>query len=143
VEERFERDDAERTLELREERLVARREPHQIGEIIVRKEVDEVPAQVEVEALRQEVEIERVPIGREVSERTSPREEDGTLVVPIYEEKLMVVKRLVLKEELRIRRREVARKQRFEERVRKERVVVEDPDKTGAVHEHYASGKAR
>lgn len=141
MEERFENDDGERTLELREERLVARRKPHKIGEIVVRKEVDKVPVQVEVEALRQEVEIERVPIGREVSKRTPPRQENGTLIVPIYEEKLVVVKRLVLKEELRIRRREVSRKQRFEERVRKERAVVEDPDNTGAVHEHHASGK--
>lgn len=130
--------EAEQTIELREERLVPRREPRRIGEIIVRKEVEEVPAQVEAEALRHEVDVERVAVNQEVDRRRDPWDEDGTLVVPVYEERLVVVKRLVLKEELRIRRREVTHSQRFADSVRRERLVIDDPDRTGVVHEYRA-----
>ena len=52
------------------------------------------------------VEIERVPVGRTLAEGEAPprsREEGDTLVVPVVEEVAVVVKRLVLREELRLR----------------------------------------
>lgn len=136
-------DEDERTIEVREERLTPRRERRQIGEIILRKKVEEAPARVEVEALRQEVDVERVPVGKEVDDRRAPWQEDGTLVVPVYEERLVVVKRLVLKEELRIRRRDVTRRLRLEDVVRREHVVVEDPQHTGVVHERFRGAERR
>src|SRR5438105_6692183 len=57
---------------LREERLVAHREMEQVGEIVVRTEVESVPGRLEVEAQREEVAIEHVPIGQVVSERSAP-----------------------------------------------------------------------
>ena len=52
------------------------------------------------------VEIERVPVGRTLAEGEAPprsREEGDTLVVPLVEEAAVVVKRLVLREEVRLR----------------------------------------
>ena len=52
------------------------------------------------------VEVERVPVGRTLAEgepRPESREEGDTLVVPVLEEVAVVVKRLVLREELRLR----------------------------------------
>jgi len=129
--------DAEQTLELREEQLVARKDLRQVGEVRVRTIVEEVPGRLEVEALREEVEIEHVPMGQTVSERTGPWEEDDVLVVPVYEEQLVVVKRLVLKEHLKIRRVSSRQRQLFEDRLRRDRLVVEDPSNTHLVHETY------
>lgn len=48
-------------------------------------------------------EIERVTLGHEIREVPQTREEDGVLVIPVVEEILVIEKRLVLKEEIRLR----------------------------------------
>ena len=56
------------------------------------------------ETLRsQRTEIRRVPVGREVSEVPATRQEGDVTIVPVVEEVLVVVRRLVLKEEIRLR----------------------------------------
>jgi len=130
--------DTDRTLELREEQLVARKDLREVGEITVRTVVEEVPGRLEVEAQREEVEIEHVPVGQIVTERVDPYEEDGVLVVPVYEEQLVVVKRLVLKEHLRVRRVASTEHQLFEDTLRRDRLVIDDPNNTHLVHEQYA-----
>ena len=57
------------------------------------------------ELLTQEsVDIERRSIGRPVETAPDIREEGDTIVIPIVEEVLVVERRLVLKEEIRVRR---------------------------------------
>jgi len=57
------------------------------------------------ETLRsQRTEIRRVPVGREVSEVPATRQEGDVTIVPVVEEELVVVRRLVLREEIRLRR---------------------------------------
>jgi uncharacterized protein (TIGR02271 family) len=131
--------DGEQKLEVREEELIARKELRELGEVRVRKEVEEVPGRLEVDALREEVEVEHVPVGKIVNERVEPWEEDGELIVPVYEEQVVMVKRLVLREQLRIRRVASTERQLFEDTLRRERVAVEDPHNTGLVHEQYAT----
>jgi uncharacterized protein (TIGR02271 family) len=126
-----------RRFELAEEELVAHRELRERGEVQVRTRVEEVPARLEVDAYREEVEIDRVPVSEIVSERVAPWEEDGVLVVPVYEEQLVVVKRLVMKEQLRIRRAGVTERQLFEDTLRRERLEIDDPNETGLVVERY------
>jgi stress response protein YsnF len=48
-------------------------------------------------------EVERVPIGRPVAEAPAVREEDGVIIIPVVAEELVVERRLVLREEIRIR----------------------------------------
>jgi len=127
----------EQTLELREEQLVAHKELRQTGEVHVRTEVEEVPGRLELDAIREEAEIEHEPIGRTVTERVDPWVEGDELVVPIYEEQLVVSKRLVLKEQLRIRRVQSTEHHLFEEALHRERLVIEDPAGTGLVHEQF------
>ncbi len=129
------------TIELREEQLVAHKELRELGEVEVRTEVEDVLGRLEVDAYREEVEIEHEPVGQVVSERGQPWEEDGVLIVPIYEEQLVVSKRLVLRERLRIRRVGTTERQLFEDTLRRERMVVEDPQHTGLVHERYPIGE--
>ena len=127
----------ERTIELREEQLVAHKELRDVGEVEIRTEVEEVPGRLEVEAYREEVEIEHVAVNRVVSERVDPWEENGVLIVPVYEEQLVVTKRLVLREQLRVRRFSTVEHQIFEDTLRRDRVVVDDPHDSGLVHERY------
>ena len=68
----------------------------------------EVEEQIVRETLRSErAEIERVTVGRELADgETAPamrQEPDGTIVVPVLEEVLVVERRLVLREEIRMR----------------------------------------
>jgi uncharacterized protein (TIGR02271 family) len=90
------------------------------------------------ETLRTErVEVERVAVGRELAEGepvpTARREDDGTLVVPVLEEVLVVERRLVLREEVRLRT--VAAEETVEQPVtlRRQRAEVErlPPDPAG------------
>ncbi len=74
------------------------------------------------------VEVEQVLVGRTLAEGEAPprsREEGDTLVVPVFEEVAVVVKRLVLREEVRLRF--VATEQPFEVAVdvRRQRAAVE------------------
>src|SRR5687767_10298606 len=78
-------------VELREEELRAHTERKAIGEVVIRTDQVDVPGRLEVESKRDEIIVEHVPIGRMVSNRDGPREEsDGTLVLPVYEEQLVV-----------------------------------------------------
>ena len=131
----------DRTLELREEELVVRREMQDVGTAHIRTRVEEVPARLEVEAKAEEVEVEHEPVGKVVSERVEPYQDGDTLVVPIYEEQLVVTRRLVLREQLRIRRITTTQRQLFEDTLKRERFEVEDPDRTGMVHERFPTSE--
>ena len=57
------------------------------------------------ELLAQEtVEIDRTPIGRQIDAMPAVRDEGDTIVIPIVEEVLVIERRLLLKEEVRVRR---------------------------------------
>jgi len=70
------------------------------------------------------VEIERIAIGKQVDKAPAVREEGDTLIIPILEEIVVVERRLLLKEEVRVRR--TREKQPHQERVviRKQEAVI-------------------
>jgi uncharacterized protein (TIGR02271 family) len=70
------------------------------------------------------VEIERIAIGRQVDKAPAVREEGDTLIIPILEEIVVVERRLLLKEEIRVRR--TREKRPYQERVviRKQEAVI-------------------
>lgn len=132
----------EQMLELREEELLVHREMRDVGEAHIRTRVEEVPARLEVDAYAEEVEVEHVPMGEFVSERGEPYQDGDVLVVPVYEEQLVVTKRLLLREHLRIRRVRTTQRQLFEDTLKRERVDIDDPSQTGLVHERYPDDSA-
>jgi stress response protein YsnF len=76
-------------------------------------------------------EVTRVPVGRWVESPVPVRQEGDTTIVPVLEEVLVVEKRLMLKEEVRITR---YREQRLEQQritLRSEEVTVEREDNAG------------
>ncbi|MBV8087129.1 MAG: YsnF/AvaK domain-containing protein [Chloroflexi bacterium] len=126
------------TIVLHEERLVADKEVRHVGDVEIRTEVDEVPGRLEVDALREDVEVQHVVRGEVVEERQDPYYDGDELVVPVYEEQLVVSKRIILREELRIKRVPMTERQLFEDTLRRERLVVEDPSDGSMVHERYS-----
>ncbi|MCJ2093002.1 YsnF/AvaK domain-containing protein [Methylobacterium sp. J-072] len=85
--------------------------------------------QVLRESLRsQTVEVNRVPVNRTLSKGEVPpviREENGVTVIPVLEEILVVEKRLVLKEEVHVRRSSADEDVEVPVTLRKQRAVVE------------------
>jgi uncharacterized protein (TIGR02271 family) len=128
------------TLHLREEELVAIKEMRHVGDVQIRTVVEDVPHELQVEAFHEEVEVKHVPVNRVVTEREQPRHEGETLIVPVYEEEVVVTKRLVLREELQIRRIPASETRVFEQTLKRERLEVQDLDQTGLVHERYPDG---
>jgi stress response protein YsnF len=69
----------------------------------VRKIIREREEIVDEQLLERTVGIERIPINRFVDEPVPVRQEEGTIIVPVMEEVVVVEKRLLLKEEVHIR----------------------------------------
>jgi uncharacterized protein (TIGR02271 family) len=95
------------------------------GRVRIRTVVDERETWVREELAREEATVERVPIDREVTEAPEMRQEGDVLIVPIVEEVLVVEKRLVLKEELHIRKKRQVEQIEQPVTLRSTRAVVE------------------
>src|SRR3954469_10992053 len=86
-------------LELVEERLEVGKREVERGRVVVRTRVEAREEGAEVDLTQEEIGVERVPVGRPVEAPPPVREEDGVLIVPVLEERLVVTTELVLKEE--------------------------------------------
>jgi uncharacterized protein (TIGR02271 family) len=76
----------------------------------ITKSISTKDVAVDEDLLHEEVNVERVPVNRYVDTLPSVREEDGVTVIPLVEEVLIVEKRLLLREEIRITRRQSTEK---------------------------------
>ena len=121
-------DERPERLELVEERLEVGRRAVERGRVVVRTRVDTREEVAEVDLTREEVSVERVLVGRTVEAPPPVREEDGVLIVPVLEERLVVTTELVLKEEIRITRRSRTEHVREPVTLRSERAEVERPE---------------
>ena len=72
-----------------------------------------------------EVDIERVPVGREIDTAPDVREEGDTLVIPVVEERLVIQKRLFLREEIHVHRRRTVSEHHQTIKLRSQDVVVD------------------
>jgi stress response protein YsnF len=109
---------------LEEKAVIGTREV-ETDRVLVRTHVETRDETVERLLRSDTVEVERVPIGRVVETAPGPREQDGVLIVPVVEEELVVQTRLVLREEVRIRRVQGTRPVRQDVRLRREVVTTE------------------
>jgi stress response protein YsnF len=110
-----------------EERAHVETRTRESDRVTVRVSVETHEEAIEQELRDQSVEIERVAIGREISEIPPTREQDGVLIVPLVEERLVVQTKLILKEELHIRRVDRGRPIRETVRLRREVAQAERP----------------
>lgn len=111
-----------------EEELRVGKRVVETGRVRVHKTVHEHEEVVDEPLMREEYDVERVPIDEFVDGPVGPRHEGETLIVPVLEEVLVVEKRLVVREELRITRKvsEERRPQRV--KLLSEEVSVERAD---------------
>jgi uncharacterized protein (TIGR02271 family) len=126
-------DDLEDEDELRvqrtEEELRAGTREREAGALRVRKRVRTDREQISVPTRHEEVSVERVQVeGREAPEAEIGEDE---VVMPVTEEEVVVEKRPVVKEEIRVRKDVVEDEEVVEEDVRKEEVDVEDQTERG------------
>ena len=111
-----------------EEELAAGTREREAGEVRVRKNVRTDRESVAVPTRHEEVSVERVPLSGEASEAEIGHDE---VLVPVTEEEVVVSKRPVVKEEVRIRKDVVEDTQIVEEDVRREEIDVEDETTRG------------
>jgi uncharacterized protein (TIGR02271 family) len=116
-------DEDELRVQRTEEELRVGTRERKAGSIRVRKRVRTDREHIEVPTRHEEVSVERVPVEGEASETQIGDEE---VVVPVTEEEVIVHKRPVLKEEVRIRKDVVEETEVVEEDIRREEVEVED-----------------
>jgi len=113
-----------------EEELDVQKRVVETAKVRVTKGVHEREILVDEPLFRDEVEVERVLIDQVVDGPVSVRYEDDTMIVPIMEEVLVIEKRLILKEELHIRKRRVETHQPQQVTLRREEVRVERLEST-------------
>ena len=94
---------ADAVLPLAEEHMVVETREVTTGGLRVHLRTETVEREARSTLRSTTVEIERIPIGRQVASPPLTREEDGVTIIPVIEEVLVVEKRLMLKEEIRIR----------------------------------------
>jgi len=107
------------------------------GRVRVQTVTDTIEELVRADVQRESVEVTRVPIDRVVEAAPEIRTEGDVTILPVVEEVLVVEKRLVLKEELHIRRRVTTETVEVPVTLRKQRAIVERvaPDTTAPEEE--------
>ena len=120
--------DNELRVQRTEEELAAGTREREAGEVRVKKNVRTDRESVAVPTRHEEVSVERVPLSGETSEAEIGEDE---VQVPVTEEEIVVSKRPVVKEEVRIRKDVVEDTQIVEEDVRREEIDVEDETTRG------------
>jgi uncharacterized protein (TIGR02271 family) len=116
-------DEDELRVQRSEEELLAGTRERVAGSVNVRKRVRTDRERIEVPTRREEVSVERVPVSGEASEAQIGADE---VSVPVVEDEVVVQKKPVAKEEIRIRKDVVHGRQIVEEDVRREEVEIED-----------------
>ena len=94
----------EEAIPLVNERAIVSKRVVPKARVQVRTRVEQREEMVETDLMHEEVEIDRVPVGREVQELPPVRQEGDVTIVPVVEEVLVVEKRLVVVEEIHLRR---------------------------------------
>lgn len=125
------------TVPIIEEQVEAHPEWREAGSIVVRTVMEEVPQTLTQETEREELFVERVAVGRELTEgeEVAAREEGDTYIIPIVVEEAVVVTRRILAEELRVTKRVIPTTQTVQTVVRKERVEIDAGNLADRVHE--------
>ena len=110
---------------LAEERVSVTKREVETGRLRVQVSVEERQEAVPVELSHDEVEVERVPVGKAVDHLPSVRLEGSTTIIPVVEEVVVVEKRLILVEEIHVRRKSVAETRQVPVTLRSEQVRID------------------
>lgn len=115
-----------------EEELGAGVREREAGHVRARKSVHTDRETFRVPRKREEVDIERVPVEGEAREAPEGEIGEDEIVMQVFEEEIVVSKRIVLKEEIRLRKIVVEEEEIIEEDVRREEVEIDDQTERGS-----------
>lgn len=142
----------DRTIQLREEELLAQKQWVQIGELRIRKRVITEEKTFTVPVSREEVIIERIPFAAQAAQTPTPIDQQATaivlpnqnivervetlvdgkpLTILVREEQVQIAKNLVVVEEITVRKQLIQETKTFSDSIQKEKLAVE---RTGNVH---------
>ncbi len=116
---------AEQKLLEAEEHLHVGKTIRETGRLRVQQHVETTTEVVDEPLMRETVHVTHVPVGTYVDSPQPIRHEGDTVVVPVYEEVLVVEKRLLLREEVRITRHRDETRDPQEVTLRRTRVETE------------------
>lgn len=108
-----------------EERVSITKREVETGRLRVRVSVHEREQNFPVELSHDEVEVERVPVNKAVTHLPSVRLEGATTIIPVVEEVVVVEKRLVLVEEIHVRRKSTIETRNIPVTVKSEQAEIE------------------
>jgi uncharacterized protein (TIGR02271 family) len=117
-----------------EEEVSAGVRKREAGSVKARKSVHTEREVIRVPKWREEVDIERVPVEGEAREASGATEADigeEEVILQVFEEEIVVSKKIVLKEEIRIRKRVAWDEETVEVDLRKEEVEIDDQSARG------------
>ena len=123
--EAYEEDEPLIVIPVVQEELVVGKRSVETGGVRVTKHVREREEEVDEPGYQEEVRVEHIPVNLEIDQPAKVRYEGDTLVIPIMEEALIVRKRLVLKEEVRITKVRKETREQQNVTLRSEEVEVE------------------
>jgi uncharacterized protein (TIGR02271 family) len=115
----------EQVIPVIEEEVEVSKRKVETGVTRITKKVHEREEVIDEPLLHEEVHVDRVPVNRYVDEPVPVRQEKDKTIVPVFEEVLVVEKRLLLKEELHISKRTKEVHKRQQAVLRSEEAVVE------------------
>src|SRR5690606_23002489 len=108
-----------------EEQVAIGVEKRETGALRVRRVSREEEVDVPATLRSEKADIRRVAVNRQVEAEFGPRQEGDTLIIPVFEYVPVTEMRLVLKEEIHVRKRTVEEDTVQKVQVRKDEVVVE------------------
>ena len=118
------------TIPVVQEFLNVSKQTVETGVVTVSKKVEQKVEDVSMSLMQEEIIIDRVPIGTTISaEAPVPRYEGETLIIPVVKEELIVQKRLILVEEVRITKRPIVTEVKEQVKLRKEAIEVKGEKK--------------
>ena len=103
-----------------------------VGAVRVRVEVERVHESIGADLLSEEYRSTVRAVGEPASERLDPYRDGDDIVVPIYEERVVVERRLFLREEVRLTRVRQVEHRQGEVPLRRERAVLERQQPDGS-----------
>ena len=118
-----------------EERLVLGKRKRVTARVRIHKTVESREVELVDETSREVLEVERVSIGQYVERLPRTRVDGDLTIVPVVEEVVVLQKRLLLREELRIRKRRTVTPRRLRVPVRREQIAVERSNESSSDHE--------
>jgi len=121
-------DQSHLTVPVVEERLEVGKRTVELGSLEIRKTIEEFQDSRRLPLSFDQLDVQHVAVNRPLDAPIEPRYEGDVLIIPVMEEVLVIEKRLMLKEEVRVSKRQVTRVQQVNETLRREHVELVPPD---------------